>query len=189
MFLPGREDADPEKMSVRELAEMTLETINDPMFHEILGDFTVSKEQYVKLEQIVDGLLKKHNGKDHVTLESMKGFRAGLVYGLGLAAKLSVYSSQMQKAMESQNKEKVVNHLQRFAFPFVAVDGIVKNWDDDHWFDSLIKNAKIEPEPIKNTHDTSTTITKKGEEVKEQTVSVGPNKSAASTSGKLPRRK
>lgn len=160
MFLPGRKDADPDKMTAREIAQMTVELMGEDGFKEMLGeDFEVTKEQHLKAQKVVESLIKLTNPTADVTLDTMYGFRAGVAYGLGLSTKMTLVTDELKRGLEDGNKDTVQKILRQLAFIFYAVDAGVKNWKDDHWLDNLMKNAKVQEAPVttKKIHDDAPT--------------------------------
>lgn len=169
MFLPGHKDLDLEKMTVREIAEMTLDVFQDDDFKKILGDFQPTKEQYLKLQVIADVLIKKSHPKEGLTKDSLNAFKAGIAYGIAMSAKMTVQGRGFEPKLKSGDMDAAKTMLRIFAMPFMAAEEGIKHWADDHWFDALMKNAKVEPAPKNTSHDTSTPSPEKKRSSKKKT--------------------
>ncbi len=155
----GDEDWDPEKMTVREIAELMRKTLEEPDLKKMLNNFTVTKEQQAAVLDIAEKFVLHDKRATAVTKDSILGFKYGILYGMALQGKL------MMGISGDDSQKKTVETLKKFVFTFWALDASIDDWDETKWFENLMKNAKIS-EPNKKVKNGTTATVKDGRKKK-----------------------
>jgi hypothetical protein len=111
-------------------------------------------EDMVKMSDLTDAEKKKFlagvekmllNGKHVAKLErgTLEGFRAGVLYGLAFALKLAEHSGKMKRLLQKDPEKNLPKAIKVFTLPFTALDEGIANWQNDHWFENFMANAKV----------------------------------------------
>lgn len=165
MFLPVNGDKhdgrSPKEMTAREIALTVTDTVQDTDLHEAMGlDETVKvdKKQVEQMRKIVYELCQTNPAFKNMTKDTILGFRSGVAYGMGFMVKITQATDNLN--LEKPDPEKIKKVLFKFLTPFLALDAAAESFNEDAWLENLLKNAKVEPEPVKTVKKTGKKKTK-----------------------------
>lgn len=133
---------DPSNLSAIELAKLMDKNMSENDLHE-LTELEITDDQYRKVVNMIEQFV----GAGGFDKESLLAFKKGMMYGIGLGYKVSDKASEFKK---KPSEEELQALMRKFAFPFMSIDKGIERWEDDHWFDSMLANAKI-AEPTTKT--------------------------------------
>ena len=158
MFLFGssKEEIDPEKLTVMELAKKLEQSTLEKEVPEVLG-LTITPEQYKKMVDSIEKFVFEGDKKTEFSKHGLIAYRKGIFYGIALSTKLQIDARDLEPDFQkdgvgraSVTKNKTAGNIARkYAFPFWAIEHAYTNWADDEWFKNLMKNVKIEELPAK----------------------------------------
>lgn len=145
MFFNG--DKDPTVMTAKEIALEVIKTAEDTDLHEMSGTSELSKiprEQVEQMRNLINEVASEATAYKGLTKETLVGFKAGIGYGMAMMIKMTAAMSD--KRIDDKETKRL---LKMFMVPMRAIDAAVESFNDDAWLENLLKNAKVEPEPIK----------------------------------------